>query len=60
MRKKNVLVFSTDQSRISEKQEVSEGKSNKEKRVYKGYRAIWRVVLGRIWVIFFFFLNLRL
>lgn len=46
MRKKNVIVFSTDQSRISEKQEVSEGNSNKAKRVYKGYRAIWRVVLG--------------
>lgn len=53
MRKKNVLLFSTGQSRISEKQEVSEGNSNKAKSVYKGYRVIWRVGLGWIWVIFF-------
>lgn len=48
MRMENVLVFSTDQCRISEKQEISEGNSSKATRVYKGYRAIQRAVLGQI------------
>lgn len=55
MRMENVLVFSTDQCRISENQEISEGNSSKATRVYKGYRAIQRAVLEQIWLIFFSF-----
>lgn len=53
MKKKNVLAFSTDQSKISEKQEVSEGNCNKVKRVYKRIHSHFESCVGKDKMIFF-------
>lgn len=54
MKKKNGLAFSTNQSGISEKQEVSEGNCNKVKRVYKRINSHFESCVERDKVIFFY------
>lgn len=55
MKKENVLAFSTDQSRISGKTEVSKGNCNKVKRVYKRIHSHFESCVGKDKVIFFLF-----
>lgn len=53
MKKKNVLAFSTIQSRITENQEVSEGNCNKVKRFYERIHSYFESCVGKDKVIFF-------
>lgn len=53
MKKKNVLAFSTNQSRISEKQEVSEGDCNKVRRIYKRIHSHFASCVGKDKAMFF-------
>ena len=54
MKKKNGLAFSTDQSGISENQEVSEGNCSKVKRVYKRINSHFESCVGRDKMLFFY------
>lgn len=54
MKKKSGLAFSTDQSGISENQEVSEGNCSKVKRVYKRINSHFESCVGRDKMVFFY------
>lgn len=53
-KKRNVLAFSSNQSRISEKQEISEGHCNKIKRVDKRIHSHFESCVGKDKVVMFF------
>ena len=54
MKKKNGLAFSTDQSGISENQEVSEGNCSKVKRVYKRINSHFESCVASDKMVFFY------